>query len=158
MRDCSFPSTSDSARGAAHPRKRVAAFPATFSASLLALSLLAAALFQGCAGSGAGPYPAPTAKNVASAERHGQVTTLATLKVGRKLYIGRCSSCHGLKDPASLAPADWPEMVGRMADNAKINPDQQRAITQYLVSVSALARDTTAAPGPAHPDSSASVR
>jgi hypothetical protein len=88
--------------------------------------------------------PAPTAKNVAYAERHGQVTTLPTLKVGRKLYISRCGSCHDLKAPEFLAPEEWPETVRRMADNSKITPDQERAITQYLVSVSAAVRDTGA--------------
>ena len=141
MRDCSFPSTSE------RIIRRLGAIGL--------LAVLSAALFHGCAGSGAGPYPAPTAKNVAAAERHGQVTTLATLKVGRKLYIGRCSSCHGLKDPAFLTPAEWPEMVQRMADNAKINPDQQRAITQYLVSVSALARDTVSGPAARTPHDAA---
>ena len=137
MRDCSFPSTS-SLTGTA---KALTALAAAFALST-------ALLLSGCAGSGA--VPAPTAKNVEYAGRHGQVTTLSALKVGRKLYISRCSSCHGLKDPKSLTPEDWPEMVGRMAENAKVNPDQQRAITQYLVSVSAAARDTTAASGPAH--------
>jgi hypothetical protein len=104
-------------------------------------------LLAGCAGSGA--IPAPTAKNVELAGRNGQVTTLQTLKVGRSLYIGRCGACHSLKEPGYLVPADWPEMVERMADNAKINGDQQRAITQYLVSVSAAVHDSAAAPASA---------
>jgi hypothetical protein len=33
-------------------------------------------------------------------------------------------------------------MVARMAENAKVNADQQRAITQYLISVSAASHDT----------------
>ncbi len=113
------------------------------------LSFTCALTFSGCAGAGA--VPAPTAKNVEYAGRHGQVTTLPTLKVGRKLYIGRCSACHGLKDPKSISPEDWPDMVQRMADNAKVTPDQQRAITQYLVSVSAAARDTSSSAPVAHP-------
>ena len=126
MRDSFFPSISDR-------------FPAVVSAmAALVLGL------AGCAGNSA--IPAPTAKNVELAGRNGQATTLSTLKVGRNLYIGRCGACHSLKDPAFLAPADWPEMVGRMAENAKINADQQRAITQYLVSISAAAHDTSAAP------------
>ena len=113
----------------------------TVSAALAAGCLLALA---GCAG-GSSAIPKPTAKNVELAGHHGQVTTLSTLKVGRNLYIGRCGSCHSLKEPGFLVPGDWPEMVGRMADNAKINPDQQRAITQYLVSVSAAVHDTSSA-------------
>lgn len=105
-------------------------------------------LLSGCAG-GAGSMPKPTAKNVELAGRHGQVTTLPSLKVGRNLYIGRCGSCHGLRDPGILTPAEWPEMVERMTENAEINADQARAITQYVVSVSAAIHDSSAAPAPA---------
>lgn len=115
-----------------------AALKAILSFAVPALS--SALLFNGCAGPGL--FPAPTAKNVAYAERHGQVTTLPTLKVGRKLYISRCSSCHDLKAPEFLAPEEWPDMVRRMADDAEITPDQERAIIHYLVSVSAAVRDT----------------
>ncbi|HKP94712.1 MAG TPA: cytochrome c [Fibrobacteria bacterium] len=141
-------------------------FASTFKPALAAAALAAASafvlLFSGCVGSG--PVPAPTAKNVEYAGRNGQVTTLATLKVGRNLYVGRCSACHALKDPKDLAPADWPEMVQRMASNAKLTADQERAVTQYLVSVSAIAHDTAsaAAAGPGtetpHPQGTAPKR
>lgn len=114
------------------------------SISKLAIGLAGSLFVSGC--TGPGRIPAPTAKNVELAGRHGEVTTLPTLMLGRKLYISRCSSCHGLKAPGFLTPAEWPEMVARMADNAKVNADQQRAITQYLVSVSAATHDSSAAP------------
>jgi mono/diheme cytochrome c family protein len=103
-------------------------------------------LLAGCAGSS--KVPQPTAKHVELAGRNGEVTTLAALKVGRSLYIGRCGGCHSLKEPGYLSPGEWPEMVGRMAENAKLNPDQQRAITQYLVGVSAALSDSGSAPAP----------
>ncbi len=127
MRDCSFPSTFKPA-----------------AAAIAAAGF--AALLCGCAGSV--QVPAPTAKNVEYAGRNGQATTLEALKVGRSLYVGRCSACHSLKDPKELAPGEWPEMVERMASNSKLTEDQQRAVTQYLVSVSAIAHDTSGATGP----------
>ena len=103
-----------------------------------------ALLISGCAGA---IIPAPTAKHVEYAEHSGYPASLPALKLGRKLYISRCSSCHNLKEPASLSPDDWPEMVQRMSVDAKLSADQARAITQYLVAVSAGARDSsTAAP------------
>lgn len=107
----------------------------------------AGGILAGCAGSA---VPVPTAKHVELAGRNGQATSLSALKVGRTLYIGRCGSCHSLKDPGVLSPGEWPEMVEDMADNAKINADQQRAITQYLVAISASLREPAA-------DSSASA-
>ena len=101
-------------------------------------------LLAGCAGTS--KVPMPTAKHVELAGRNGQVTTIGALKVGRSLYIGRCGACHSLKEPGFLPPADWPEMVGRMAENAKVNEDQQRAITQYLVAVSAALHEGSASP------------
>ena len=133
--DFSFRSTSDST------------VPGTSLPGLIALASAAILILSGCAGTSAIPHP--TAKNVEYAGRNGQVTSISALKVGRKLYIGRCSSCHSLTKPGALTPADWPEMVARMADNAKINPDQQRAITQYLVSISAAVHDTASVPAAA---------
>jgi cytochrome c1 len=125
MRDCSFPSISNRLRAG------------------LAFAAASALFLAGCAGTSA--IPAPTAKNVEYAGRNGQATTLESLKVGRKLYISRCSACHSLKDPKALSVSEWPEMVDRMASNAKLTDDQKRAITQYLVSVSAIAHDTAPA-------------
>jgi len=109
---------------------------APWAAALLVLA--------GCAGTSR--IPQPTAKHVEYAGRNGQVTTLDALKVGRSLYIGRCGACHALKEPGSIEPGDWPEMVQRMAENAKLNEDQERAITQYLVGVSAAIHDSASAP------------
>jgi hypothetical protein len=42
-------------------------------------------------------------------------------------------------------------MVAHMAENAKINEDQQRAITQYLVAVSAALHEGSEAPASGTP-------
>lgn len=128
--------------------------PSTSTSLGSAAAFAAAVLFlSGCAGTS--KVPVPTAKHVEIAGRNGQVTTLGTLKVGRSLYIGRCGACHSLKEPGFLPPADWPEMVAHMADNAKINEDQQRAITQYLVAVSAALQEGSAVPASGTPASKA---
>ncbi len=128
--------------------------PSTSTSLGSAAAFAAAVLFlSGCAGTS--KVPVPNAKHVEIAGRNGQVTTLGTLKVGRSLYIGRCGACHSLKEPGFLPPSDWPEMVGRMAENAKINEDQQRAITQYLVAVSAALQEGSAVPPSVPPASQA---
>jgi hypothetical protein len=124
--------------------------PSISTKAAVAAPWAAAFLFlAGCAGTS--KVPVPTAKHVELAGRNGQVTTLQTLKVGRSLYIGRCGACHSLKEPGLLTPAEWPEMVGRMAENAKVNEDQQRAITQYLVAVSAGLHEGSEAPASGAP-------
>lgn len=106
---------------------------------LLALTIFS---LMGCAGTGA--IPIPTEKHVDFAARNGQATSLEALTLGRQLYLQRCSECHHLKRPAFLPHHEWPEMVRKMAKEAKINPDQQLVITQYLVAASAAIEDSLA--------------
>ena len=123
MRDCSFPST-------------------FYSAAAIAAAFAAALLLAACAGSV--QVPAPTAKNVEYAGRNGQVTSLAALKVGRisRRPLFRLPFSQASESPGARRMAG---MVERMAPDAKLNEDQQRAVTQYLVSVSAIAHDTASA-------------
>jgi hypothetical protein len=113
-----------------------------------------ALLLAGCAG-GARSVPDPTAKHLEHADANGfPSSTLESLKHGRRLYVGRCSGCHTLYDPAKYPPSEWPSIVEDMRVNAEIDEAQMRDITRYVVAVSAAARDT-AAPrpmGPALPD------
>ncbi len=108
-------------------------------AAALGLALACVLIFPGCSMS---KYiPAPTERDVAVAGRLGLATSLETLALGRKLYVRRCSSCHSLRKPTQLLPLEWPEMVKRMATNANLKPDQQLAITHYLVAISASLRE-----------------
>jgi hypothetical protein len=109
------------------------------SALLPLLPVAAAALLSACAGAKA--VPDPTAKHVEYAERHGYPATLASLKIGRRLYISRCSDCHALYNPAKYPHEEWPTIVQDMAENAEINEDQVREITRYVVAVAAAAQD-----------------
>ena len=119
MRDCSFPSTSRLLGG------------------------LAAVLWLGCGGPRMG-LPEPTAKHLDYAGRNGQATSLTSLQHGRKLYVNRCSACHALYMPAQFKADEWPALVERMADNAKLNPDQKRDVLGYVSAVAAAAQDTAA--------------
>lgn len=120
-----------------------------------ALAAALGALLWACAG--APPAPQPTAKTVELAGRNGQVTSLAALKHGRTLYVGRCGECHELYRPSAYSPQSWPGLVDQMTVNAELSEDHRRDITAYLVAASAESRDTgrTAprAPAAAEPSS-----
>jgi hypothetical protein len=134
-------------------RKSTRASSSLFISSLAALAAsAAAALLVSCAGNA---VPQPTAKSVEFAERNGQNTSLASLKHGRTLYVGRCSACHALHQPREFKAESWPQIVQGMASNAQLNVDQERDVTAYLVAVSAQALDTAQAPPPSRPGPSA---
>lgn len=126
---------------------------ASSSRSISRLAAFAgAALLAACAGTN---VPQPTAKSLEFAQRNGQNTTLASLKHGRTLYVGRCSACHSLHQPREYAAGNWPRLVEGMAVNAQINVDQERDITAYLVALAAELRDSAQAPPLTRPGASA---
>jgi mono/diheme cytochrome c family protein len=118
------------------------------SVLLSVLPIAAAALLSACAGAKA--VPEPSAKHVEYAERNGYPAPLASLKIGRRLYISRCSDCHTLYNPAEYPHEEWPTIVRDMAENAEINEDQVREITRYVVAIAAAAQDK-ASPRPMGP-------
>ena len=54
---------------------------------------------------------------------------------GRALFVGKCATCHTLPDPASLGDVAWAKQVKVMIrqKNAKITPDEERQIVEYLM-------------------------
>jgi mono/diheme cytochrome c family protein len=128
-------------------------FPRRSAARVMA-ALLGAALLAACAATN---IPQPTQKSVEYGGRNGQATTLASLKHGRTLYVGRCGSCHALHQPSEFPASEWPKLVEGMAVNGQLNEDQRRDITAYLVAVAAQMQDTTQAPPPARPGSAPSA-
>jgi hypothetical protein len=89
-------------------------------------------LLVGCAGG----LPHPTAEAAARAARSQPDVTLESLEVGRGLYVQRCSGCHNLVLPTARQPQDWPVLVGKMAERAKLTPEDRLLIERYLVTLS----------------------
>ena len=59
-------------------------------------------------------------------------TSLDTLKMGRGLYINKCSSCHNLFLPASHSKNDWLIILDKMQAHALIDGSQKELIYKYL--------------------------
>ncbi len=54
---------------------------------------------------------------------------------GQALFVGKCATCHALPDPASFGDEAWAKQVKVMIQqkNAKIAPDEERQIVEYLL-------------------------
>jgi len=92
-----------------------------------------AILFGLIAATGCARRAAPVATQ-ADAVRAG--VALADLEHGRSLYLARCSSCHLAPDPASKAPAQWPDKIAEMRTRAHLDDAEARQVQMYLVTVS----------------------
>ncbi|MEZ5045518.1 MAG: hypothetical protein R2831_00855 [Chitinophagaceae bacterium] len=49
------------------------------------------------------------------------------------LYQNKCSKCHELSDPQSRRDGDWIQVMAEMRKKAKLNPEEYREITRYLI-------------------------
>jgi len=119
-----------------------------FGPSLFGLGLYIL-LIIGCVGPGS--IPLPTQKYVEFANRNGHVTSLDSLTLGRSLFLQRCSECHNLKRPTKMPATRWPDVVRDMAVDGKIPPEQQKLITQYLVTVASVIEDSLSQRKTKHP-------
>ncbi len=78
--------------------------------------------------------PQPTAADASRGSAHFPDLTLSELSQGRSLYVSRCGSCHALKRPAELPPAQWQVEVSdmRTKNGVKLSDEEARAIVRYL--------------------------
>lgn len=59
----------------------------------------------------------------------------ATLAAGRKVFLNRCILCHALPEISRYKPGRLPGIVGWMSHRAHLSPEQQEALTKYLLTV-----------------------
>ena len=107
-------------------KKTTSAFWRRFAFSFSVLGLLGA-----CAGQI--PHVSPAQRELAG--RQWPNLTPESLEEGRRLFIFRCSGCHTLPLPSAHSAAEWPGVIGEMAERAGLNAQQMSRITQYLVAV-----------------------
>lgn len=95
----------------------------TSSARLLRLALLATA-FAGCVSVESIAPPVPAG--------HGNA---AMLGEGRRIFLGRCTSCHSAEPVGKYTRVRWQEIVGEMAGDANLSAEQERSLRAYLAAV-----------------------
>jgi len=53
----------------------------------------------------------------------------------RNLYINRCSKCHKLYQPSNYSDQKWQRWMAKMGRKAKLQPQQQVAVSNYIETV-----------------------
>ena len=83
---------------------------------------------------GSSPIPQPTAADAARGAAQFPDLSLSELEQGRKLYFGRCGSCHALKRPGELPAEQWSHEVEEMRtkNGVKLSDTEAQAIVRYL--------------------------
>ncbi|MEQ1860255.1 MAG: hypothetical protein ABMA13_09985 [Chthoniobacteraceae bacterium] len=71
----------------------------------------------------------------AMASRAG--SSAAELEGGRRLYVGRCASCHAIDPVAKYTAARWQEIVADMADEAELTPAEKSELLAYVLAARA---------------------
>jgi len=61
--------------------------------------------------------------------------TTADSSDGKKLYVAKCAKCHKFYDPANYSDREWEIWMGKMSKKAKLKPEQQVAVSDYIEKV-----------------------
>ena len=54
-------------------------------------------------------------------------------ETGRAIYSAKCHSCHRLYKPDRVAPEKWPALLDKMSEKAKLTPDEEKAVLDYVL-------------------------
>ena len=58
---------------------------------------------------------------------------VGVLENGRRLYMGRCATCHTIDPVGKYSATRWREIIPEMADKAKLTPAERDALLAYLL-------------------------
>ena len=67
---------------------------------------------------------------------------------GKKLYVAKCAKCHKFYDPAKYTDAEWAAWMEKMGRKARLKPDQQALVSQYIEETLRAPRKTEPAARP----------
>lgn len=87
---------------------------------------MAAAVLAGCAMPNLAPPVSP-----AMSARAGRPASI--LEQGRRLYTGRCATCHTIDPVGKHSALRWSGIIAEMADEAKLTPTEKDAVLAYIL-------------------------
>ena len=59
----------------------------------------------------------------------------ADLKLGRELFLDRCTECHEERRPGDFTEEEWKDILPPMSRRAKLSSEQARCVEAYILSV-----------------------
>jgi hypothetical protein len=80
--------------------------------------------------------PQPLPSDVERARQRWPEASLESLSLGKHTYETRCSGCHRLYAPAMHAPEQWARAISEMSARARLRPEEEQAVLQFLVTLS----------------------
>lgn len=63
----------------------------------------------------------------------------ADLEAGRRIYVGRCASCHSIDPVAKYTTSRWREIVDDMADRTELSASDRSALLAYISAAKSVA-------------------
>ena len=78
---------------------------------------------------------APTQSDVDRAAKENPEITLADLNEGKAIFEKKCHKCHSLKKPFKKTDEEIVDAMPRMGKRAKLDEQQRKLVTNYLVTV-----------------------
>jgi hypothetical protein len=55
--------------------------------------------------------------------------------VAKRLYVGSCTRCHRIRNPADYAPEEWRLWSQKMSKKAKLDPAREALLVHYLLAL-----------------------
>ncbi|MFC1670463.1 hypothetical protein ACFL20_08720 [Spirochaetota bacterium] len=80
--------------------------------------------------------PFPVANDQKKAMSTWPKIKLEDLRMGRELYVLKCSGCHNLYLPGQFSKSEWKKIVTSMMKKAKLTLKEMDLILKYLVTMS----------------------
>lgn len=94
----------------------------------VALIVVASSIFAGCqTREAAGPVPVLDVERATAAGLSAEDVANAS-----KLYVTKCARCHKFYDPVGYDEKEWRTWMRKMSKKAKLQPDQETLLSQYL--------------------------
>lgn len=82
---------------------------------------------------------APSVEHLAAVGRGGDFD-VELLEQGRRVYVTSCTQCHAAVHIARYSRSDWQgEILPEMAHEARLNPQEERALIAYIEAALAAA-------------------
>lgn len=92
-----------------------------------AFVVLALVALSGCAAVG------ERAPQVTPAMASSTGISVRELQAGRRIYVGRCASCHSLYPVAKYDVSRWRQIVIDESARAKLSAPEENALIDYLI-------------------------